>query len=62
MYLDELEKVDEEEEAPLEILLSPITTVKEKGLSKELKRRAGEVLTDERVKSWVKDAADEDTS
>ena len=62
VYLDELEKVDEDEDAPLDILLSPVVAVKEKGLSKELKRRAGGVLADERLKTWGKDAVEEDTS
>lgn len=55
VFVDELQKVDRDEEAPLDMLLSPVVTVKEKGLSKELKRRAGEVLGDERIQAWRKD-------
>lgn len=54
VYLDELDKVDEDRKAPVDSLLRPVVTIKEKGLSKELRRRAGEVLSDPRVQDWEK--------
>ena len=59
VYLDELDTVDVDRKAPLKLLLQPVITVKEHGLSKELKRRAGELLTDPRIQEWGEPALSE---
>ena len=55
IYLDELEKVDEEHEAdiPAEKLLDPLMVLQKECPTRTLRLRAKEVLEDERVLSWL---------
>ena len=52
VYLDELEKVDAGHEAPMEVLLEPVRRLREEGRDKVVRKRAGEVLGDERLGEW----------
>lgn len=55
IYVDELEKVDDENEAdlPAESLLAPIAVLSKECPTKSIRRQAKEVLADPRVRSWL---------
>jgi ribosomal RNA-processing protein 1 len=55
IYLDELEKVDEEYEAdiPAERLLAPYVMLQKECPTKIVRQRAKEILDDERVRKWL---------
>ena len=54
VYVDELDKADTPRKGslPLEMLLVPVTLLKEYGFRKAVRRRAKETLNDERLSSW----------
>lgn len=55
IYIDELEKVDEETEAemPIETLLEPLRAVVRKSPTKIVRNKVKEALEDDRVKAWL---------
>lgn len=63
LWVDELEKIvgDQEqlekgsavEGLPLELLMRPMQRLKEKSITKEVRRRAKEAVEDERVRRWA---------
>jgi ribosomal RNA-processing protein 1 len=52
VYVDELDKVDTERNAPLEKMLEPLKELGEKSLTKPVKLRVKEALEDERLQDW----------
>jgi ribosomal RNA-processing protein 1 len=52
VYVDELDKVDTERNAPLEKMLEPLKELGEKSLTKPMKLRVKEALEDERLQDW----------
>ena len=60
LWVDELEKVDEEGKFPLEDIMAPIERLAKEGRTKALRDRAKECLADERLKDWGARAATED--
>lgn len=52
IYIDELDKVDVDGNAPLDELLGPLQTLKEKSLTKAVRERAKEALGDNRLQDW----------
>lgn len=62
IYIDELEKVDEETEAemPVETLLEPLRSMIKESPTKIVRERVKEVLDDDRVKSWLGEEAGEE--
>lgn len=55
IYVDELEKVDEETEAemPVETLLEPLRAVVRDSPTKIVRNKVKEALEDDRVKAWL---------
>lgn len=55
IYLDEMEKVNEEHEAdiPAEKLLAPIRALQKDCPTKNIRRQAKEIIRDERVREWL---------
>jgi ribosomal RNA-processing protein 1 len=55
IYIDELEKVDDENEAdlPAEEFLAPIAVLSKECPTKSIRRQAKEVLADPRVRNWL---------
>jgi ribosomal RNA-processing protein 1 len=55
IYVDELEKLDDEHEAelPVERLLAPIMVLQKGCPTKSIRKQAKEVLEDERVRNWL---------
>ena len=53
VWVDELDKVDEERKAPLKDILSVIVNTKTGGRTKVLRSRADDVLADERLDDWA---------
>ena len=53
VWVDELDKVDEERKAPLKNILSVIVNTKIGGRTKVLRSRADDVLADKRLDDWV---------
>ncbi|QDS74491.1 hypothetical protein FKW77_006957 [Venturia effusa] len=63
VYVDELEKVDEETEAemPVETLLEPLRVLVRESPTKLVRNKVKEALEDDRVKAWLgEEAAEED--
>ena len=62
IFVDELEKVDEETEAemPVEILLAPLRSMVKKSPTKVVRERVKEVLEDDRVRTWLGEGVVED--
>ena len=52
IYVDELDKVDEERTAPLETLLAPIKKLGAETITKPVRTRVKEALQDERLQDW----------
>ena len=52
LYVDELDKVDTERNAPLDKMLGPLKELGEKSLTKPVKLRVKEALEDERLQDW----------
>lgn len=52
IYVDELDKVDVDSNAPLDELLSPMRTLGDKSLTKVVRERTKEALADERLQDW----------
>ena len=63
IYVDELEKVDRERNAPVEKILVPLRRLGEKSVTKAVRLRVQEALKDERLQGWkcerTKDTNDE---
>jgi hypothetical protein len=55
IYLDELEKLDEEHEAdlPAEKTLAPIMVLQKESPTKSIRKEAQVVLNDKRVRGWL---------
>ena len=53
IWVDELDKVDERREAPLEEVVKVVNNTKVNGRTKILRSRANDVLADERLNNWV---------
>jgi ribosomal RNA-processing protein 1 len=55
IYVDELEKVDEETEAdmPVEVLLAPFKNLVKESPTKIVRMKVKEALEDDRVKAWL---------
>jgi ribosomal RNA-processing protein 1 len=53
IYLDELEKVDDEDEVPAEKLLAPFMVLQKKSPTKTVRERAKSLLQDDRVRKWL---------
>lgn len=55
IYLDELEKVDDEHEAdiPAEKLLAPLMVLQKECPTRTIREQAKEVLQDQRVRKWL---------
>jgi ribosomal RNA-processing protein 1 len=55
IYLDELEKIDDEYEAeiPAEKLFAPFVALQKNCLTRTVRERAKELLEDERVRKWL---------
>jgi ribosomal RNA-processing protein 1 len=55
IYVDELEKVDEETEAemPVETLLAPLRSMVKESPTKIVREKVKEVLEDDRVRAWL---------
>ncbi len=54
VYVEELDRVDTPRSGvlPLEVLLGPLRALEREGVSKAVRRRAGEALADERLGDW----------
>ena len=52
VYVDELDKVDTERNAPLERILVPLKELAEKSITKPVRLRVKEALEDERLQDW----------
>lgn len=54
VYVEELDRVDTPRSGvlPLEVLLGPLRKLEKGGVSKAVRRRAGEALADERLGDW----------
>jgi ribosomal RNA-processing protein 1 len=54
IYVDELEKVEEEEKSwPIEKLLAPLQALGKESPTKSIRERAKVALEDDRVKAWL---------
>lgn len=65
IWVDEVEKVDEKREAPIEKLLEPVRKMKAESLVKSVRERAKESIEDERLidgKAWRPEEEGEDQS
>lgn len=62
IYIDELEKVDEETDAemPVETLLEPLRAVVRESPTKIVRNKVKEALEDDRVKTWLGEEVEED--
>lgn len=62
IYIDELEKVDEETDAemPVEMLLEPLRAVVRESPTKIVRNKVKEALEDDRVKTWLGEEVEED--
>lgn len=59
IYVDELEKIDEETDAdmPVETLLAPLRGMVKESPTKIVRNRVKEVLEDDRVRAWLGEEA-----
>jgi ribosomal RNA-processing protein 1 len=53
IYVDELDKVDAESNAPLDTLLEPLRKLGKESLTKPVRQRVAEALEDERLQDWA---------
>jgi ribosomal RNA-processing protein 1 len=62
IYVDELEKVEDEDKSwPVEQLLAPLQALGKESPTKSIRERVKVALEDERVKVWLGEAVVEDT-
>ena len=59
IYVDELEKVNKERNAPLEKILAPMRELGEKSVTKAVRLRAQGALKDERLQDWKRERTHE---
>lgn len=52
LYVDELDKADVEDEAPVERVLEPMRKLGKESMTKTVRKRVGEALDDERLVDW----------
>lgn len=52
IFVDELDKVDTERNAPLETVLRPLTKLGKESMTKAVRKRVKETLEDERLQDW----------
>lgn len=52
LYVDELDKADVEDEAPVERVLEPMRKLGKESMTKTVRKRVGEALEDERLVDW----------
>jgi len=52
LYVDELDKADLEDEAPVEKLLEPMRKLGKESITKPVRKRVGEALADQRLANW----------
>lgn len=52
VYVDELDKVDSERDAPVETLLQPLRVLGKETKTKSVRERVKEALEDERIEDW----------
>jgi len=60
IYVDELDKVDTERNAPLEELLKPLRKLGTDSITKPVRKRVQEALEDERLADWKGEGVEED--
>lgn len=58
-FVDELDKVDTERNAPLEKMLAPLKELGEKSLTKPVRVRVKEALEDEKLQDWKRERTDD---
>jgi ribosomal RNA-processing protein 1 len=59
VYVDELDKIDTDRNAPLEKTLAPLRVLGQKSLTRPVKDRVKEALEDERLQDWKGERADD---
>ena len=52
LYVDELDKADVDDEAPVERILQPARKLRKESANKTVRKRVGEALEDKRLASW----------
>jgi len=60
IYVDELDKVDTERNAPLEALLKPLRNLGTDSITKPVRKRVQEALEDERLADWKGESVKKD--
>jgi ribosomal RNA-processing protein 1 len=62
IFVDELDKVDRERDAPLSTLLLPLRKLGEKSVTRPVQKRVKEALEDERLEDWTNTGAAESSN
>lgn len=60
VWVDELDKVDERRDAPVQELMEPLRKLGKETVIKSVRERVGEVLEDERLADWKNEAVDDE--